>query len=127
MRESLSAEPLYLASTLAELLDDEPEAFELAALIAQGESWRRRAHALGRIGRFQLEAAIQSVHCARAISSLTDWMALRKLYEALVSIAPSLESRVSLAAIIGRVEGALAGLESLDGITDVAVGRFQPA
>ena len=39
-----------------------------------------RAHDLGRVGRFQLEAAIQSAHCARARSGQTDWAALRTLY-----------------------------------------------
>lgn len=157
--ESLAAESLYLASTLAALLEDEPEAYGLAALIAlslsraearvvdgrqipldeqdasrwdtaliaQGESWLRRAHALGNIGRFQLEAAIQSVHCARAVSGITDWVTLRKLYEALVAIAPSLGSRVSLAAVIGQLDGAEAGLSALDGIADAAIQRFQPA
>jgi RNA polymerase sigma-70 factor (ECF subfamily) len=156
-RESLSAEALYLASTLAALLRDEPEAFGLAALlalslsranarivdgtyvpldeqdtgrwdvglIAQGEAWLRRAHALGRIGRFQLEAAIQSVHCARASSGDTDWVTLRRLYEALVQLAPTLGARVSLAATIAHVDGPLAGLEALDSIEDSA--RFQPA
>ncbi len=157
--ESLAAEALYLASTLATLLEDEPEAYGLAALIAlslsradarvvdgrhipldeqditrwdagliaRGESWLRRAHALGSIGRFQLEAAIQSVHCARAASGVTDWVTLRKLYEALVAVAPSLGSRVSLAAVIGQLDGAERGLSALDDITDTAMRRFQPA
>ena len=159
VRESMAGESLYLASTLAELLGDEPEAFGLAALIAlslaradarvvdgrhvpldeqdtarwnaalisQGEAWLRRAHALGRIGRFQLEAAIQSVHCARASSGKTDWKTLRKLYEALVSIAPSLGAHVSLAAVIGRLDGPEAGLAHLESLDDPAVRRFQPA
>lgn len=158
-RESLSGEALYLAATLAKLLNDEPEAHGLAALIAlslaradarvvdgryvpldeqdpsrwnagfiaQGETWLRRAHALGRIGRFQLEAAIQSVHCARAASGVTDWETLRRLYEALISIAPSLGARVSLAAVVGQVDGAEEGLRSLDSIDDAAIQRFQPA
>ena len=96
-------------------------------LIAQGEAWLRRAHALGRIGRFQLEAAIQSVHCARARSGMTDWGTLRKLYEALVGVAPSLGARVSLAAVVGRLDGADAGLDQLDAIDDPALQRFQPA
>ena len=37
-----------------------------ATLIARGEALLRRAHAFGRPGRFQYEAAIQSAHCARA-------------------------------------------------------------
>lgn len=146
VRESLSAEALYLSVTLASLLPEEPEALGLAALlslsisrfsartrdgmtvpldeqdvslwdrtlIAQGESLLGRAHKAGRIGRFQLEAAIQSVHCARASTGVTDWPALLKLHSALIRIAPTLGAHVSLAAVIARVEGPTAGLASLD-------------
>jgi RNA polymerase sigma-70 factor (ECF subfamily) len=159
MRESLAAEAHYLAVTIADLLDDEPEAFGLAALlslsmsrtaarsstdvfvpldeqnttlwdadlIAVGEQYLRRAHALGQVGRFQLEAAIQSVHCARAVTGSTDWAALRKLYAALVTIAPTLGARVAFAATIGRAEGPHVALAALDAITDPALQRFQPA
>lgn len=96
-------------------------------LIAEGERGLHRAHALGRIGRFQLEAAIQSVHCARATSGETDWAALGRLYDALVALAPTLGARVARAAAIGRLEGAEAGLAALAEITDPALARFQPA
>ena len=158
-RDSLAAESHYLASTLAELLPDEPEALGLTALIslslarrpargtvddfvpldeqdpalwdaeliALGEQYLHHARALGQIGRFQIEAAIQSVHCARTTSGTTDWRALRTLHAALVEIAPTLGARVAYAAAVGRVEGAQAGLAALDAITDDAVQRFQPA
>ncbi|MET1043732.1 MAG: DUF6596 domain-containing protein, partial [Microbacteriaceae bacterium] len=122
LRESMSAEALYLAATLADLLGDEPDALGLAALIAlsmsraearrvdgrfipldeqdttlwdaalirRGEAWLHRAAAVGRPGRFQLEAAIQSAHCASASTGQTDWRALRTLYEALIRVAPTL-------------------------------------
>lgn len=152
VRESMSAEALYLATTLASLLGDDPEAFGLVALIAlslsrarareggvpldeqdprlwdaalieQGETALRRAHAVNRIGRFQLEAAIQSAHCARRDGGTTDFAALRKLYEALLVVAPTLGARVSLAATIGEVDGPAAGLVELDRID---APRFQP-
>ena len=158
-RDSLAAESHYLATTLAELLPDEPEALGLAALISLslarrpargtvdefvpldeqdtslwdaelvvlGERYLHRARGLGRMGRFQIEAAIQSVHCARATSGVTDWRALRTLHAALLSIAPTLGARVAHAAAAGRVEGARAGLEALDAIADEAAQRFQPA
>jgi len=93
------------------------------ALITQGETLLRRAHSFGRIGRFQLEAAIQSVHCARAMSGVTDWVVLRRLYSALLEVAPSLGARVSLAAVVARVEGSRAGLAVLDQLGEPA---FQP-
>lgn len=96
-------------------------------LIVQGERYLRRARALGRIRRFQLEAAIQSAHCHRAVSGVTDWAALRKLYAGLLTIAPTLGARVAFAATIGRVDGPEAGLAALAEISDPAVQRFQPA
>jgi RNA polymerase sigma-70 factor (ECF subfamily) len=108
-------------------LDEQDPTLWDAELIALGERYLHRAHALGRVGRFQLEAAIQSVHCARATSGVTDWHALRTLHAALLSIAPTLGARVAYAAAVGRVEGARDGLAALDGIEDEAVQRFQPA
>jgi predicted RNA polymerase sigma factor len=96
-------------------------------LIAEGEGYLRRAYALGRVGRFQLEAAIQSAHCARATTGVTDWAALRKLYAALVARAPTLGARVAFAATIGRTDGPEAGLDALAAIQDPAIHRFQPA
>lgn len=98
-----------------------------AELISIGERYLHHAREAGGIGRFQIEAAIQSVHCARAVSGVTDWAALRTLYAALVSIAPTLGARVAHAAAIGRVDGPCAGLTALDAIADDAVHRFQPA
>ena len=157
-RESLAAESLYLASTLATLLRNEPETYGLAALIAfsfsrakartdadgrfvpleeqdttrwdatliaRGDDWLRRAARAQRLGRFQLEAAIQAVHAARARTGLTDWWALRTLNTALVELTPTLGARVSLAATIGTLDGPDAGLAALDAIEDA--DRFQPA
>ncbi len=114
------------ADELVPLDEQDPSLWD-AELIALGERYLHRAHALGRVGRFQIEAAIQSVHCARATSGVTDWRALRTLHAALLSIAPTLGARVAYAAAVGRVEGARAGLEALDAIEDEAAPRFQPA
>jgi len=108
-------------------LEEQDPALWDGDLIGRGEAYLRRAHALGRMGRFQIEAAIQSVHCDRAVTGATDWDALRKLYGALVSIAPTLGARVAFAAAVGRIEGPGAGLAVLDEITDPALRRFQPA
>jgi predicted RNA polymerase sigma factor len=114
------------AAGFVPLEEQDPSLWD-CTLIAEGERFLMRAHALERIGRFQLEAAIQSVHCDRVRSGVTDWGALLKLYAGLVSIAPTLGARIAFAATIGRVEGPLAGLAALDGIADEHVQRFQPA
>ena len=148
VRESLAGEALYLAQLLASLLDD-PEALGLAALlslsmsrrvydayvpldeqdpalwdaalIAQGEALLHRARAFNRVGRFQLEAAIQSWHTSRS----SDVTTLVTLYRALIAMAPTLGAHVSLASVLPPEEG-LAYLDSLDSLGS-KVDRFQPA
>jgi RNA polymerase sigma-70 factor (ECF subfamily) len=85
------------------------------------------AHGLGSIGRFQLEAAIQSAHCARARSGATDWRALILLHRALIGGWPTIGAAVSLAAVIGRADGPESGLAALDRIPAVDLESFQPA
>lgn len=85
----------------------------------------RRAHRLGAIGRFQLEAAIQSVHSDRARSQRTDRVALKTLHQALVQLAPTLGARVALSVAISDVDGAEAGLRTLERIEGAE--DFQPA
>lgn len=152
-----SEEAQYLAVTLAALLPDEPEAWGLAALvtlsraravagnsssylpleeqdpttwdvelIAEGEAYLRRATP-GPLGRFQCEAAVQAVHCARAATGRTDWAALRTLYTALQRLAPTLGGAVALAAVTGRLDGPAAGLAALDVLArGGATQGFQP-
>ncbi|MGH3554869.1 MAG: RNA polymerase sigma factor [Mycobacterium sp.] len=94
-----------------------------AELIARGEALLCRAHDVGRPGRYQYEAAIQSAHCSGPV----DWTALRTLHRALLRVAPSLGAAVALAAVDGEVDGPEAGLRALDAISDPAAERFQPA
>ncbi|NBE79575.1 RNA polymerase sigma factor [Micromonospora rubida] len=96
-------------------------------LIERGERYLRDAHRLRRTGRFQLEAAIQSVHCARRVTGHTDWAALRTLHQALLSVVPTLGGTVSLAAVLAQTDGPQAGLTLLDTLTGPAAQRFQPA
>ena len=96
-----------------------------ANLIDEGEAFLARAHSIGRPGRFQLEAAAQSVHCHRRISGTTDWAALEAIYRALVSMAPTTGAQVTLAIVLGEVHGPDVGLRYLDGLT--GTDRFQPA
>jgi len=109
-------------------LDEQDPAAWDKRLIAQGEAFLHRAHALARPGRFQLEAAIQSAHCARATTGTVDRAALLKLHEALVRVAPSLGAHVALAATLGAASGPAAGLAYLDRLDGGdALRRFQPA
>ncbi|WP_423462681.1 RNA polymerase sigma factor [Promicromonospora sp. MS192] len=111
-------------------LDEQDVTLWDGALIERGEALLRRAltaPGAGPPGRFRLEAAVQSAHCARARTGRTDRPALLTLHQALLRVAPTLGGRVALAAVLGRVEGPAAGLAELDATaSDPAAGRFQP-
>ena len=65
-------------------------------LIEEAERHLAEASSRGRAGRFQLEAAIQSVHAERARSGRTEWAAIVLFYEQLVRISPTLGTRTGL-------------------------------
>jgi RNA polymerase sigma-70 factor (ECF subfamily) len=111
------------------LADQDPSSWN-QHLISRAHVHLRAAHARGQLGRFQLEAAIQAVHCARSTDGTTDWSALLTLHRILHAVAPSLGSSVALAAVTAEVDGAAAGLATLDALLEEAgehAGRFQPA
>ncbi|HSZ41874.1 MAG TPA: DUF6596 domain-containing protein [Trebonia sp.] len=111
------------------LADQDPARWD-HGLISRAHEHLRAAHARGHLGRFQLEAAIQAVHCARERDGKTDWPALLALHRVLLAVAPSLGSGVALAAVTAEAEGPAAGLAALDALAAQAgqdAGRFQPA
>jgi predicted RNA polymerase sigma factor len=111
------------------LADQDPSLWD-QHLIGRAHEHLRAAHAQGQLGRFQLEAAIQAVHCARGRDGTTDWPALLSLHRILHAVAPSLGSGVALAAVTAEVDGPVAGLATLDALLAEAgepAGRFQPA
>ena len=77
-------------------------------------------------GRFQLEAAIQSVHAQRAVTGHTDWEAIALLYEGLIRLAPTIGARVGSAAALAEAKGDDAGLAALEAIPPDAVTTYQP-
>jgi RNA polymerase sigma-70 factor (ECF subfamily) len=95
-------------------------------LIEEAERHLSEAFTQGRSGRFQLEAAIQSVHAERARSGRTDWTAIALFYEQLLGISPALGTRAGYAAAVAEANGPDAGLDVLDSINLDAVLHYQP-
>jgi RNA polymerase sigma-70 factor (ECF subfamily) len=95
-------------------------------LIEEAEQHLAQAFKLGRSGRFQLEAAIQSVHAERARSGRIDWAAISIFYEQLTRVSPTLGNLTGYAAAIAEANGAEAGLAVLDAIAVGAVSGYQP-
>lgn len=116
---------LDAAGRLVPLAEQDPQSWD-AKLIDRAHEHLRAAHDRRMLGRFQLEAAIHAVHCARCDSGDTDWHTLRDLHRALHRLAPSLGSATALAAVTAHTEGPAAGLALLDHIAD-QTRRFQPA
>jgi RNA polymerase sigma-70 factor (ECF subfamily) len=98
----------------------------LLPLIEEAERHLAEAFRQGRPGRFQLEAAIQSVHAERARSGRIDWGAIAIFYEQLIRISPTLGTRTGYAAAIAEANGPGAGLAVLDGIDPDDVSAYQP-
>jgi predicted RNA polymerase sigma factor len=95
-------------------------------MIAQAEFLLADAERAGRVGRFQLEAAIQTMHGRRAVTSGTDWETIALLYEGLTRIAPTIGALVGRAAALAQARDAVAGLAALHEIPDEAVSGYQP-
>ena len=95
-------------------------------LIEEAERDLAEASTYRRSGRFQLEAAIQSVHADRARSGRTEWLAIARFYEQLMRISPTLGTRTGYAAAIAETNGPEAGLAVLDAIASDDVSGYQP-
>ena len=98
----------------------------LAPLIDEAERELAVSVAHARLGRFQIEAAIQSVHAERARTGRTDWAAIAMFYDELTRLAPSIGAAVARAAAHAEVHGAQAGFALLDQIDVHSVVCYQP-
>lgn len=107
------------------LSEQDPKLWSLP-LIQEAERHLAEAVKSGRPGRFQLEAAIQSVHAERQHSGATAWTAIANFYEQLNRISPTLGRRTAYAAALAEANGAEYGLAVLDAIDQNAVSAYQP-
>jgi RNA polymerase sigma-70 factor (ECF subfamily) len=95
-------------------------------LIAEAERELGLASHVSRIGRFQLEAAIQSVHAERRRSGKTEWQAIAAFYDRLSVLTAAIGAEVGRAAAHAEVEGPMAALNLLDQINTALSCGYQP-
>jgi RNA polymerase sigma-70 factor (ECF subfamily) len=107
------------------LSDQDPQKWSLP-LIQEAEHHLTEAFKREHWGRFQLEAAIQSVHAERASTGRTDWAAITLFYERLIRISPTLGTKAGYAAAVAEANGPEAGLAVLESIDLDAVSHYQP-
>ena len=97
-----------------------------ASLLAAAEVNLKAASRLGRPGRFQTEAAIQSLQVQAEPGKPGDPLVLCGLYDVLVSRWPSLAAEVARAAVHGAAHGPVRGLQMLDAIAPDRAEAYQP-
>ena len=84
------------------------------------------AAAQQRLGRYQIEAAIQSVHAARLATNRVNWSSIVRLYDTLVEMSPTTGALTGRAAALAELKDAHSGLRALDMIEDDRVLSYQP-
>lgn len=148
-------EALYLAELVADMVPDDAETLGLAALVnylaarnpthagytplaaraadqwdlarvKHAETLLKLAHTKGSLGRFQLEAAIQSVHASRAYSGEVDLDALCLLHEGLARLAPTIGGAIAQAIVLCQARGAATALVALRRLSPEQVKGYQP-
>jgi len=108
------------------LAEQDPACWDLT-LIDEAEALLRAASAAGRIGRYQLEAAIQSAHVVRRRTGRADWGAIERLYDALARLVPSPVVAINRAIAIAQTRGTAAALAALDALSgDARLAQYQP-
>lgn len=98
-----------------------------AEMIAKAEEALVHASRAGRIGRYQLEAAIQSAHLDRHRTGATNWPAILTLYNALFAMTASPVAALNRALALAEVDGPDAALRTLDALAgDARLLDYQP-
>jgi RNA polymerase sigma-70 factor (ECF subfamily) len=97
------------------------------AMIDEAESLLQQAAQLGRPGRFQLEAAVQSAHSVRRNGAAADWDAIVGLYTALHAMTGSPLAALNRAVARAQAGDVAAGFAELDALqVDARLAEYQP-
>ena len=108
------------------LAQQDPAQWDQSA-IDDAEQLLVAASHMNAIGRYQLEAAVQSAHVARRVTGRTDWEAIERLYDALAALTDSPVIAINRAVARAETQGAAAGMAALDQIAgDPRLAEYQP-
>ena len=106
-------------------LDEQDAALWSRDMITEAEGLLTDAAKAQTFGRYQTEAAIQSVHVQRPFFGSTNYQALRQLYALLVSRHPSLGAFIGYAGVMLKLENPAGALGILDGLPADRVSNHQ--
>jgi predicted RNA polymerase sigma factor len=108
------------------LADQDSELWD-AQMIGEAEMLLRRASDLGSIGRYQLEAALQSAHVYRCRTGQANWAEVVQLYDALLVIAGSPVVAINRALALAELHDPSAGLAAMQEVAaDARLAQYQP-
>lgn len=95
-------------------------------MVIEAETLLTEAARFGRFGRFQCEAAIQSVHVQRPITGQLNLSALRTLYDLLVEQTGSLGAQIGRAVVLAEGGDPASAAAALDALPTDRVAQHQP-
>jgi predicted RNA polymerase sigma factor len=97
-----------------------------SSMIEEAEACLLRARRAGPMGRYQLEAALQSAHVHRRRTGTRNWEAVAQLYDALFDLTGSPIVALNRALATAELRGPVAGLEAIEQIADERLTEYQP-
>jgi RNA polymerase sigma-70 factor, ECF subfamily len=83
-------------------------------LIVEGQSLLRECLRRGEPGPYQIQAAIQAVHCDAPTATATDWAQILQLYDHLSQFTPTPVVALNRAVAVAEVRGPAAALTLVD-------------
>jgi predicted RNA polymerase sigma factor len=96
-------------------------------MIDEAEAILFRASSLGSIGRYQLEAAIQSAHVHRRRTGHANWDSIVQLYDALLALSASPVVAINRALAIAETRGPASALDAMQDLSaDARLIEYQP-
>jgi predicted RNA polymerase sigma factor len=96
-------------------------------MIGEAEAILIRASAMGSVGRYQLEAAIQSAHVYRCRTGCANWESVVQLYDALIALSGSPVAAINRSLAIAEIKGACTGLDMMREVAaDKRLAAYQP-
>jgi RNA polymerase sigma-70 factor, ECF subfamily len=106
--------PARYDAAMVVLLRDQDRSLWDRSLIAEAQELALACLRRRRLGPFQLQAAIQALHCAAPRYEQTDWAAIVRFYDRLLTVLPTPVVALNRAVAVAETDGAEAGLQLLD-------------
>lgn len=107
-------------------LADQDPALWNTLQIDEAEQLLFRASTLNAIGRYQLEAALQSAHVHRRRSGRHNWAEVVQLYDALSALTRSPVVAINRALAIAELHGPQVACDLLESLADARFDDYQP-